>query len=185
MSKILKNNTASPINITDTGVTVPASSQYTIPPQDYSSFAASSDVITELSNVNLTLNDGSSDITNLSDAVDIIKGWFPGTGSSQGFFFDYDNLASGDLPITLISTTGQAMKLSHLEVSCRIEATFQVYLNGDVIAILKTGAGKPSSSFTWFPQRPCLDSDLVEVTLTKRSGTPDVSAGAHLMGVST
>jgi len=36
MSKILKNQTGSPINISDTGISLPASpTQYTIPAQDY------------------------------------------------------------------------------------------------------------------------------------------------------
>lgn len=76
MSKILKNNTASPVDVTDTGVTVPASGQYTIPPQDYPLWAASSDVITVVGDSTLTVNDGSSDLT-ISDGIDLIKGLFP------------------------------------------------------------------------------------------------------------
>ena len=75
MSKILKNNTASAVPLTDTGVTVPASGQYTIPPQDYLLWAASSDVITEVGNAVLTVNDGSFDL-NISDGIDLIKGLY-------------------------------------------------------------------------------------------------------------
>lgn len=75
MSKILKNNTALDVEIADTGVTVLASAQYTIPPQDYATFAASSDVIAKIASLSLTFNDGSSDITNISNAIDAIKGW--------------------------------------------------------------------------------------------------------------
>lgn len=77
MSKILINQTPDDIHIDDTGVTVAANDQYTIPSQDYATFAASSDVIRYLADLSLVLNDGSSNILKLSNAVDIIKGWFP------------------------------------------------------------------------------------------------------------
>lgn len=81
MSKILKNNTSGPavdVVIADTGVTVPASGQYVIPPQDYLNWAASSDVIVEVGAANLIVNDGSSDLS-VSDGIDVIKGIFPTT----------------------------------------------------------------------------------------------------------
>lgn len=78
MSKILINNTASPVPITDTGVTIAASSQYTIPPQDYLLWAASSNVVTYIGDSTLTVNDGSDDLS-ISDGVDLIKGLFPKT----------------------------------------------------------------------------------------------------------
>lgn len=85
MSKILVNNLSIDIIIQDTGVTVQPNNPYTIPPEDYAKFAASSDVIRSLADDSLVLNNGGDDITNLSDAVDIIKGW-PVLDSS--FFFD-------------------------------------------------------------------------------------------------
>lgn len=75
MSKILKNQTASPVDITDTGVTVPASGQYVIPPQDYPLWAASSDAVTEVGNGTIVVNDGSADLS-ISDGIDLIKGIF-------------------------------------------------------------------------------------------------------------
>ena len=53
MSKILKNVTLSPIFVSDTGVSIPASSQYLIPPQDYLLWAASSDTVTYVGNADL------------------------------------------------------------------------------------------------------------------------------------
>ena len=76
MSKILKNNTGSPVSIDDTGVTVPASGQYVIPPEDYLIWAASSDVVTKVGDSTLTVNDGSDDLT-ISIGIDLIKGLFP------------------------------------------------------------------------------------------------------------
>lgn len=74
MSKILRNMTASDIPIADTGVTILASSNYTIPPTQYPLWAASSDVIVAIASGTIVVNDGSYD-WNVSDGVDIIKGF--------------------------------------------------------------------------------------------------------------
>lgn len=187
MSKILINNSFSGVVLTDVGVTVAANSSYTIPPQDYPQFAASSDVIVAISNLYLTLNDGSNDITNISNAVDIIKGWFPGSSTTQTepFFFDFSDVISGDAAVTLISYSvlvGQTLDLSHLEVSCRLESVIEAQQNGQVIATLRTGAAQPKDSLIWYPNRVLIAGDLIEIIITKRTGTPDVSVGAHLMG---
>lgn len=76
MAKILKNNTASPVNIADVGQIVPASGQLTIQPQDYWLYAASSNVITFIGDSTLTVNDGTSDLS-ISDGVCLIKHIFP------------------------------------------------------------------------------------------------------------
>lgn len=76
MAKILKNNTQSNIFITDTGISILANSQYTIPETDYLLWAASSNVITEIGNAELVVNDGSADLS-ISDGTDLIKGLFP------------------------------------------------------------------------------------------------------------
>lgn len=82
MSKILKNQTVSPIPIADVGgVIIPATpATYTIPPQDYLLWAASSDIITYLNDTSPTpsiiVNDGSFDL-NPSDGMDLIKGLYP------------------------------------------------------------------------------------------------------------
>lgn len=77
MSKILKNQTASPISISDTGVSLPASpATYTIPSQDYLLWAASSNIITHIGSGNVVVNDGSTDLS-ISNGTDLIKGLFP------------------------------------------------------------------------------------------------------------
>lgn len=83
MSKILKNNTAGNIIINDTGVTVLASSSYTIPPQDYLLWAASSDIITKVGDSLIVVNDGSYDLS-ISAGIDLIKGIFPSSVSITG-----------------------------------------------------------------------------------------------------
>lgn len=83
MSKILKNNTASPVSISDVGQVVPASGQLVIQPQDYWLYAASDNVITLISDLavsptvsTLTVNDGSFDLT-INDGAKLIQGIFP------------------------------------------------------------------------------------------------------------
>lgn len=78
MSKIIKNPGASPVTVNDVGVTIPGVSSYTIPPQDYLLWAASSDIISSIGSLTLIINDGSFDLT-VSDGVDLIKGLFPST----------------------------------------------------------------------------------------------------------
>jgi len=188
MSKILQNQQPFDVPIPDTGVTVAASSSYVIPPQDYATFAASSDVITLIADLTFILNDGGNDITNISNAIDIIKGWpVQASGAEEPFFFDYSGEIIGASPFTLIShlVTTATLSLSRLEISCRTESAIQVLLNGVPIADLRTGAAKPSTSFNWFPKRECILGDIIDVVLNKRVSSPDIDVGAHLMGVTT
>lgn len=76
MSKVLKNTTASPITVTDTGVTIPTLSNYTIPAQDYLLWASSSDAVSYIGSGDILVNDGSFDLS-ISDGIDLIKGIFP------------------------------------------------------------------------------------------------------------
>lgn len=74
--KILRNTTASPIIVTDCGVTLSALSDYTIPAQDYLLWAASSSIVLYVGNASVIVNDGSFDLT-ISDGIDLLKGIFP------------------------------------------------------------------------------------------------------------
>jgi hypothetical protein len=58
MTKILINTTASPVEIPDTGVTIPADSQYLIVQQDYWLWAASTDAASLIAAGTLVVNDG-------------------------------------------------------------------------------------------------------------------------------
>ena len=100
MSKILKNNTASPQLVSDVGVTVAASSQYTIPAQDYLLWAASSNVITKIGDSTFTVNDGSVDLS-ISDGTDLIKGLWPKKVRLEGA-----------TDSTLIGNVGDAIKIT-------------------------------------------------------------------------
>lgn len=75
--KILKNQTAFPVDIFDCGIIVPASpGTHTINIQEALIFAASNDVITYLADGSLILNDGTVDL-GLAEAVAQIQGHWP------------------------------------------------------------------------------------------------------------
>jgi hypothetical protein len=79
MSKILKNTTASPILISDTGVSIPASpATYTIVQTDYPLWSASSDIITQIGSGSIIVNDGSFDLSK-ADGTALIQGNFKQT----------------------------------------------------------------------------------------------------------
>lgn len=190
MSKILINNIGFDVEIADVGVTVASSSQYTIPPQDYAVFAASSDVINKLSLQELILNDGGVDITLLSQAVDIIKGWpiQPIADEVEPFFFDFADELIGAGPHVVYSQSfgpGFIITLTRISLSCRIESMLEVFKNGIVIASLRTGAAMPRDNFDWREDQELINGDSLEIVLTKRSGGPDNRVGVHLMGNQT
>jgi hypothetical protein len=195
MSKILVNVSGADVILDDVGVTIAGSSQYTIPPQDYPQFAASSDVIRFLADpLILVLNDGGNDITDLSKAVDIIKGWPVQTSTDEPdtveepFFFDYDDIPVGSGPHTLLTlpiSTGQTLSLKRVSFSCRIEGQLRILKNGFAIGQVLTGAAQPSSNFDWRPDYILVENDILEIVLTKRNGAPDTDVGVHVMGVTT
>jgi hypothetical protein len=88
MSKIVKNNTGSTVTISDTGISVPASGTYTIPPNDYPLWAASDDIVTYIGDSSVTINDGSNDLS-IAD----------GTRHIQSTFLTIDNQDSDDTKI--------------------------------------------------------------------------------------
>lgn len=136
MSKILKNNTGSAISISDVGGVIIAASPgtYTIPPQDYLLWAASSDIITYLNDTSptpsITVNDGSVDL-NPSDGMDLIKGLFP-----RLFVFDpiVENvsLPLADTEVTHVLPTGTKRFLIKLRDSATLKLAYAVGTSGTV-----------------------------------------------------
>jgi len=99
MAKIVKNTTGSAINVTDTGVTVPASpGQYTINASEYDLWVQSDDVIVHIGTGDLVVNDGSVDL-GISDGTDLIKGIFQKAR------------VIGDTDGTLIGNVGDRLKV--------------------------------------------------------------------------
>lgn len=63
MAKQLKNQTISPITLSDLGLSIPASpATFTINPNEFPLFAASNDLATQVTNGNIKVNDGYDDL---------------------------------------------------------------------------------------------------------------------------
>jgi hypothetical protein len=76
MSMVIKNpDVSNDFLINDVGDNIVKNSSFTVPASRYHQYAASSDLVTALSDGDLVCNDGTTDITNLSDAVDLVKGF--------------------------------------------------------------------------------------------------------------
>ena len=103
MSKILTNNTASPVNISDTGITIPASGQYLIDPGEYPLFSRSDDVVPLIGDLTLTVNNGTDDL-GVSDGIRLIQDNFPTTMSILG---------ATDPKITILTLTNSGVEYSH------------------------------------------------------------------------
>lgn len=141
MSKILKNNTVSAITITDAGGVVIAASPgtYTIPPQDYLLWAASSDIITYLNDASptpsITVNDGSVDL-NPSDGMDLIKGLFP-----RLFVFDpiVENVSIplANTEVTHVLPTGTKRFLIKLRGRATLKLSYAVSTSGTVFSTIR------------------------------------------------
>jgi hypothetical protein len=85
LSKILKNQTAIDINL-DIGITIPASGNVTLSPQDYDEAAASEDIIVKISSGDIVVNDASKDLS-ITEGTAYIQGNYLtilGIKSSEG-----------------------------------------------------------------------------------------------------
>lgn len=150
MSKILKNVTLSSIFVTDTGVSIPASSQYTIPPQDYLLWAASSDIVTYIGNSDIVVNDGSYDLS-ISDGVDLIKGIYPTTvnvnqaGTTTYEYGSVSSVSSGVLTTIASKLTLVSTKVMRIVFSGTNIAEYTVLVGSNVVAKQRTMFGSDLS----------------------------------------
>lgn len=178
MSKILKNQTASPLNIADTGVTIPGSSDYTIPPQDYLLFAASSDTITFIGAGDIVVNDGSSDLT-IADGTRLIQGIFP---NPVGLIGDTDQ--------TEIGNVGDRLKVnSNLEPipASNIVYFYSRLLNGSNASMIVNGSSTaqqfsaaPGGSETWYVDQVSLLMEAGDAGIDEFGEDPPLSNGLLL-----
>jgi len=146
MSKILINSTASTVFVNDTGVSIAGLGSYTIPPQDYLLWAASSDVITAVGAATLIVNDGSVNLS-ISDGIDLIKGLFPAkilTNQSGTEIYEYNEVSavvSGITTTIVTKTTSITKKLTKVLYSGSNVAIFSILVNGQIIARRRTMFG--------------------------------------------
>ena len=105
MAKIVRNTTASAILISDTGVSVPASSSYTIPGVDYPLWSYSSDVITQIGAGAIVVSDGTFDLSK-ADGVSLLQGNF-----KQADFIA-DLKTNNRLKVDVVLAADQLIKIS-------------------------------------------------------------------------
>lgn len=127
MSKILKNNTASIVEINDVGISVPASGQITINTADFDDFAASNDVVALIGTGTLTVNDGSFDL-DLSDGIKLIQGLFPNTIAIPGDPGPAGAHGFGIYAFANVTSSGVVNKGRGLTVSRTATGTYQYTL---------------------------------------------------------
>jgi hypothetical protein len=100
LSKIVKNTTISDITIASTGVTVPASGQYTIPQQDYLMWAdpdTITEITTDVNSGDLVINDSIQDLP-AADGLEFLR--YPDKGLAK---VSSDDTTPGYLSTKLIA----------------------------------------------------------------------------------
>jgi len=103
MSKIIKNNTASPVPVNDTGITIPASGQYLVDPGEYPLFSRSDDIVVVIGDLTVTISNGTDDL-GISDGIRLIQDNFPASVAING---------ATDIKITNLSLPTSGTEVSH------------------------------------------------------------------------
>lgn len=153
MAKILKNTTENTVFIDDTGVSIPANTEYTITPQEYLLWTASSSVIVKIGNGDIIVNDGSQDLS-ISDGIDLLKGIYQKTrliGQTDG---------------TLIGNVEDSLKAHITSIpDVEISNTTQnpVPIAGNVTATLKFSDIQKNAEFNISTK---VETDIATVTHT-------------------
>jgi hypothetical protein len=137
VSKILNNTTASPVFVSDTGVSIAANGSYTIPEQDYLLWAASSNIVSLVGASTVTVSDGSY-VLSISDGINLIKGIYPSLikavpyGKTNLQFAEAASVAAS-MPTDVISFTASAnTRLVTASVSGNNVAMYTLLINGVV-----------------------------------------------------
>ena len=84
---------------------------------------------------------------------------------------------------TLITSTVPAATtrtLHRLSICCRMESSYKVFADGQIIASGRTGAAVPNSDFAFTPPRALDEGTVLEVVFQSRSGAPAVDVEAYL-----
>jgi hypothetical protein len=86
--------------------------------------------------------------------------------------------------VSMISLTVPALKkwyLSRLELSCRVDAIFNIYVNAAWIGAKRSASGAPNASFSFSPREPISSGDTIEITVEAAPYVPASSADLTLM----
>lgn len=188
MSKILINTTPGTVFINDTGVSIPTASSYTIPPQDYLLWAASSDVVTVVGDEDIVVNDGSFDL-NISDGIDLIKGLFPRSitttpsGTISSAFNAISAVASGISTEVITYTATDGDRLVGVEFSGSNIAKFDLEIAGSPSAQYYTHFGNLNGQNSFSDGLELVSGNVVRLTVVhNRPSLGDFSAKITILG---
>jgi hypothetical protein len=180
MSKILKNQTLSPIPIADVGnIVIPVlPATYTIPPTQYLKWAQSNDILPFVSSPappatpDIIVNDGMEDL-NRSDGVDLIKGIFNihlDTDPRFTLIFTGDTTPpnTNQTIIDTLFTATELYKAYRVSVSCRAHGAFEVRKTPDggsetVIDVGRTSPANPNAVIKFEPPEHFNPNDRIKV----------------------
>lgn len=171
MSKILINTTPGTVFINDTGVSIPTASSYSIPPQDYLLWAASSDVITKIGDEDLQVNDGTFDLS-ISDGIDLIKGFFPKTiattpaGTISNLFNEVSSVVSGFETEVISYTAAAGDKLVQADFTGTNIAKYQLEVNGSATGQYYTHFSNLNGGCSFGQGLPLSSGDVVTLSVT-------------------
>jgi len=176
VSKILKNTTGASITIDDTGVTLLiAPATFTIPPEDFLTWAASSDIVGPVGVGDVVVNDGSDDL-DPSEGMELLDGNFTRVfvefeGTQNHLFAT--TLTTPGVSQTLISTTVAASKelrLHGVQVTCRRPGVFTIIEGATTLATGRTGASSMNPSVNFKKQRKVATGVTLKVDFLAASG---------------
>lgn len=189
MAKILKNTTASPILVTDTGVTLAANSSYTIVAADYPLWASSSDIVTYIGNANVVVNDGSYDLSK-ADGISLLQGNF----KQNDFISDLksnnrlkvdvsglssDNISEGVTNLFFTNERAQDAVGAILTDTTSVDFTYNDAANTITAAVLP--AGVDHNSLQNYVANRHIDHSEVSISAgTGLSGGGDITASRSL-----
>ncbi len=191
MSKILKNQTGSPILISDTGISVPASpTSYTIPPQDYPLWAASSDIITSVGSGAIIVSDGTFNLAK-ADAVALLQGNFKQTDfisslkNNDRLKVDvlFNGLTTDNVPegTNLYFTTERAQDAVGTILTDTASVDFTYNDPGNTISAVVLPAGVDHNSLQNYVANQHVDHSTVSITAgTGLSGGGDITTSRTL-----
>lgn len=93
-----------------------------------------------------------------------------------------DTTTPGAEQILFTSTvpSGKIWSILQLNVICRSDTSFQLYMDTDMIASGRTGAGQSNVVFSWRPTREAIAGKVIELKCKQLAGKPSVDVEAYL-----
>lgn len=99
------------------------------------------------------------------------------------FFKDVVTLTTPGIQQELINITVPDLfvrNLHQLHIACRMEGSFKILIDNEVVGSGRTGAATPNVSFSWYPARSVVANKIIKVLFTARPNSPAVDVEAYL-----